>query len=46
MQRPRSAASHPAPTQGTGVNNHDVAVDPMVAPHQAGTTKASARAAG
>jgi hypothetical protein len=41
----RTAGFTPGPNPGHWVNLGDVAVDLMVAPHQAGTTKASARAA-
>lgn len=41
----RAAGFTPGPNPGHWVNVGDVAVDLMVVPHQAGTTKASARAA-
>lgn len=41
----RAAGFKPGPNPGHWVTNGDVAVDLMVVPHQAGTTRASARAA-
>lgn len=41
----RAAGFTPGPNPGHWVTNGDVAVDLMVVPHQAGTTRASARAA-
>lgn len=41
----RTAGFMPGPNPGHWVNVGDVAVDLMVVPHQAGTTRASARAA-
>jgi hypothetical protein len=41
----RAAGFTPGPNPGHWVNTGDVAVDLMVVPHQAGTTKPSARAA-
>lgn len=41
----REAGFTPGPDPGHWVTSADVAVDLMVVPHQAGTTKASARAA-
>lgn len=41
----RAAGFSPGPNPGHWVDDREVAVDLMVVPHQAGTTKASARAA-